>query len=806
MSTHLRAVSGPRQAWAPALRQCLVSAGMVVLVAAFAGGAHAQSAATAAADQAGPSGVGTLQALQEVVVTAERRQTPLEKTPVAVQVISSQQLTAQGITSDQDLQGAVPGLTVRQTSSSNQLSFDLRGQAQDAFSYTSPTVLTYVDELQVGGVSSNALFDLDSVQVLKGPQGTLFGRNATGGAILYQTVEPSQEFDGYARFDAGNYGDREAQAAVNLPLSPVAAVRIAGAYQFRNGYQDNLYLNMSPNSINARNGRVTLLLTPTDGLKNSTMFQYGRYGGYSGALRLASAYVAGQTNNGTPLNATSTELYPPNNPLVNIPGFNGILDFLQKEHGIGFYDVYNTQTSSHDALARTAVNTTTYEFSRALELKNIVGYNRVYSDDQTNIDGAPYQALVIGVTPGLGAQGYSYSTQQYSEELHLSGVTDNDLLNYIGGLYYGRDDEGQNIPLCVACDYPAALTPITGLPEIFRYDFQTQEISKALYFQGEYKITDRLQVTAGYRQTWEHVTMVHLTNAVPEDSYALLGVPDSTLRESKPSWTVGLNYQVTPAWMLYIAQRGSFRAGGFNGTSDLPAPSGGFTNDSFKPETTWDVEVGSKYAGTLAGLPARLNVDVYDQHVHDIQRAVYIGIAAETSNGKEAEVTGVELDAQLQLLEWLQAGINYAYTDARYTNPAATAVDTTGVVHNLDLGPYGDTPKQSGSVFVRAAQPLPRGAGDLVARAQLYTQSYFYYTNLAATLTPNVTIPGYGLLGARVEWDDIYQSNISVAAWGNNLTNKEYLVGGIGLGAVIGVNSTLPGEPRMYGLEVSADF
>lgn len=776
---------------------------VVIVAAALAGNARAQVAAAASSEAANASAGNQL---QEIIVTAERRQTPLEKTPVAVQVISSQQLVSQGITSDQDLQGAVPGLTVRETSSSNQLSFDLRGQAQDAFSYTSPTVLTYVDELQVGGVTSNALFDLQSVQVLKGPQGTLFGRNATGGAILYQTVEPSQKFGGYARLDAGNYGDREAQAAVNLPLSPIAAVRIAGDYQFRNGYQHNLYLNMWANSINARNGRVTLLLTPTGGLTNSTMFQYGRYGGYSGALKLASAYAAGQTNNGTPLNATSAELYPPNNPLVNIPGFNGILDFLQKEQGIGFYDVYNTQTSSHDALARTGVNTTTFDFSRALEFKNIVGYNRVYSDDQTNIDGAPYQALVIGVTPGLSAEGYSYDTEQYSEEFHLSGLIDNDRLNYIAGLYYGRDDEGQNIPLCVACDYPAAFTALTGLPETFRYDFQTQEISKAFYLQGEYKITDRLRFTAGYRQTWEHVTIVHRTGAVPEDTYALIGVPNGTLRESKPSWTLGLNYQLTPQWMLYIAQRGSFRAGGFNGTSDLPLPSGGFTNDSFKPETTWDVEVGSKYAGTLAGLPARLNVDVYDQHVHDIQRAVYIGIAAETSNAQEAEVTGVELDAQLQLLQWLQAGINYAYTDARYTNPAATAVDTAGVVHNLELGPYGDTPKQSGSVYLRVAQALPRDAGDFVARAELYGQSFFYYTNLAASLTPDVTIPGYGLLNARLEWDDVFQSSVSLALWGQNLTNKEYLVGGIGLGAVIGVNSTLPGTPRMYGVEASTTF
>jgi len=155
-----------------------------MLLVALPRSGRADSANVGDADNAG---------LAEIVVTAQRRSENLEKTPVAVSVVSGEDLSKRQIVSESDLQAAVPGLTVRATSSSEQLNYAIRGQSVDAFSGSRPAVLPYIDEVQVNNNSSTAFYDLASVQVLKGPQGTLFGRNATGGAVLFTTAKPTDE-------------------------------------------------------------------------------------------------------------------------------------------------------------------------------------------------------------------------------------------------------------------------------------------------------------------------------------------------------------------------------------------------------------------------------------------------------------------------------------------------------------------------------------------------------------------------------------------------------------------------------------
>jgi iron complex outermembrane recepter protein len=158
-------------------------------------------------------------AFQEVVVTARRQNEDLEKVPLAVNALSTSALAEQHVTTEQELQTAVPGLLTVASTSTNQLAFSIRGQALDPHSYTSPTVLAYFDEFQTGGITSTTFFDLQSVQVLKGPQGTLFGRNATGGAVLYTTAQPGQELEAYFDYTAGNFNEQKAEGAVTIPLA-----------------------------------------------------------------------------------------------------------------------------------------------------------------------------------------------------------------------------------------------------------------------------------------------------------------------------------------------------------------------------------------------------------------------------------------------------------------------------------------------------------------------------------------------------------------------------------------------------------
>jgi iron complex outermembrane recepter protein len=808
--------------------RCLLPcAAALVLGCAAAGTARADAAADAAGAptnaNAAPSATGGV--LQEVTVTARRVEENIEKVPVAVAALSSTALAEQNITTEQDLEAAVPGLLVRTATSTSQLNFAIRGQALDAFSYTSPTVLTYVDEFQVGGTVANTLFDLQSVQVLKGPQGTLFGRNSTGGAVLYTTTQPGNVLGGYLTGIVGNYDDKKAEGAITLPLAEWASFRLAGEIENRDGYEHNVYLNIYNGSLENRNIRGTLRLGPENGgFENITTAQYGSQGGYSGALKITGAYINCPPTPPAP-SCAGSELYPPNLPTLGynpvlLKQYNGILNFINYQATQPFWNIYDDQSTAHSATLLTGVNKTTYAINDNLTLKNIIGYNRVDSRDKNDVVGSPFALLPISTTPGPTSEGYGFATEQYSEELQLLGTAFAKRLNYILGVYYLRDNEGQDIPLNEGCGSiafqpPTAANPYAcAVPGGFRYNFENDEKSRAVFGQATYEILDGLRLTGGYRESWEDVDFRYVHGADPQDAHFLAGIPEPSLSDNHPSWTLGIDYQATPETLIYLAQRGSFRVGGFNGTSAIPTPTGAQI-DSFKPELARDLELGVKFSGHLFNLPARINADVYEERITDAQRVVYFGISSQTTNAMAAKIDGFEFQGLVELTTWLQAGVNYAYTDARYTDGRApfttinviTGAITTGII---TLGPYGDTPKEAGSLFLRVSEPLPNDLGQLVLRGDAFFQSYFYYTNLAGSqpvpLDPNTRIGGYSLLNARLEWNDIAGSKVHVAAFGQNLANKQYETGGLGLGAVVGTDAVVLGLPRTYGLEVGVRF
>jgi iron complex outermembrane receptor protein len=766
-------------------------------------------------------------ALTEIVVTARRQNENLEKVPVAVEALPTSLLTEEHVTNEQELQMAVPGLLTVAATSTNQLAFSIRGQALDAFSYTSPTVLAYFNEFQTGGTSSTTFFDLQSVQVLKGPQGTLFGRNATGGAVLYTTTQPGKEFEGYFNYTAGNFNEQKVEGAVTIPLTSWASVRLAAEDEHRDGYEHNIYLNVDEASIDNRNFRGTLLLTPTEALQNTTTIQYGREGGNSGALKITSANV----NCPPSPQCAGAELFPPGVPTggtypAKLASYNGLVNFIASESKQPFWDVWNAEDGEHNAQLKQAVNKTTYTLTDDLTVKNIAGYNQVVSHDRSDVDGSPFEVLPIGTTGGPNSEGYLYSTEQYSDELQLAGTAFAKRLNYILGGYYARDNEGENIPLNVGCGSIAFVNNPGGceVPGGFRYNFESDEESRALFGQATYEIIDNLKATAGYRETWEDIQFRYVDDgSVPLDQHQSVYMTPlpPILSEREPSWTLGLDYQLTPEALIYLAQRGGFRVGGYNGTSIVSPTPTTTAIDSFKPEIARDLELGIKFSGRIGDFPVRINADVYEERVRDAQRVVYAGVASFTVNANKTQVDGFELDALVDLTSWLQVGLNYAYTDARYTDGTThfTQVDAlTGAIDNrtVILGPYGDAPRDTGSFYVRVAHNLPGDLGQLVLRQDIYFQTYFYYTNLAASvnvppngvgpLDPNTKIGGYGLLNARVEWNNIAGSKFHAAAYVNNMLNRQYEVGGLGLGGVVGVDSVILGAPRMAAVEVGIKF
>ncbi len=768
----------------------------IALGAFISAPALAQSAKTVAEEASAP----------DIIVTARRTDEKLQDVPVSVAAFGADQLAEQRILTEADLQVATPGLTLRQTASNNQINFSLRGQAVDAFSGTAPAVVVYMNEVQVAGAGTQSFFDLASIQVLKGPQGTLFGRNATGGAILYQVVKPSHEFGGYVTAGYGNFNNIELNGAVNLPIGEAIALRLGASYRKRDGYQRNLALGgLESNQIDYQAYRASLLLEPVEGFENVTTFQYNTDDGRGSGLKLSSINPQNSFGpDGTPLTAVTDLLYN-----LGLNGTPNAADLeLARNRAAGFYDFYNSETNDHKSRQYFVSNKTSYEINDSVKLTNIFGYNNVRSNDIIDVDGAGLPWIIIGNVPNSqvaqpgaalpNAEGYNWYTKQWSNETQISGKIMDDKLNYIVGVYFGDVKQGTNTPTCAFCDIQLGI-PGVKWGNQNRFNGERENKSKAVFAQFTYKLMDQLSLTAGYRHTWEDQSITR------EDDDGSLALPNSqtkfsSLKVNKPSWTVSLDYKVSDSLLLYVANRGSFRTAGYNIDNTVPDALGRPSNNAYKTETTYDFEVGAKFAGDIGSVRSRVNIAFYNQIVKDIQRAVYLGIAAVTGNVNKARIRGFELDANFNLSDNFEFGGGLSHTDAIYSDPHAIAGG-----RNFIYGPYGDAPRWTGSVFAKVSHDIGH-VGNAYLRGEVYAQSSFYYSNLANSYTPNTLIKGYSLVNLRAGIDNIYGSQFSVMAYAQNLTDKKYEVGGLDLGAVIGTSARAVGTPRTYGIQGTFKF
>jgi iron complex outermembrane receptor protein len=745
--------------------------------------------------------------LEEITVTARRRSEQLEHVPVAVTALTDSDIEERGIKTQADLQLSIPGLLVNQSHTQNEIYLVIRGATVDPQSGSSPAVLSYLNEVSTN-VGAGSIYDLSSVQVLKGPQGTLFGRNATGGAVLYTTAKPGDTFGGYYSQYVGNYGYFEEQAAVDLPVSDKVLLRIATDFDNRKGYVYNEFNNTHLGVDDRKSGRVTLLLRPIEGLENTTTLQYDYQGGNNVGVNLWSAYPCGAKNNGIPLETTVGCLYTPSlDATTGIPGAwnqflaahpkaypGGIVEFVGVQRSLGPWVVDQGVGSDHQASSTFISNITTYQLAPDMELKNIAGFSHVHTVDFFDQTGAPYP-----IQPEINdhSAGFLERIIQSSDELQLSGKALDSKLSYLVGIYYLHNSDIFN-PNLELFDVTPIMEPIQ-----LEFNFNAIDQSEALYTQENYDLgsltgIEGLSVTAGIRYTAEQKSVEQLPGSL------FYGAATEHADFNRPSWQIGLEDQIRPDWLLYIESRGGWRSGGFNGTGSPIAKLGEQGGNEFASETTHDVEIGSKFQGHWGAMPARLNIAAYNQWIENVQRIVYAdlngNIGSATATVPAAQITGVELDTELFPAPWLQVGISGAFTNARFTS-ATTVLDGA----QLTYGPYGEAPRVAGTVFGRVKLPTPAELGDMYLRADVYAQSSEYFSSLNNTITPGSQIPGYALLNLRYDWQTPLPA-LTVSGFAKNVLNRDYWAGGYATGPVLGANGASPGLPRMYGVELHYKF
>ena len=712
--------------------------------------------------------------LEEILVTARRRTETLQDVPVAVAALSATTLQTRGIRTEADLQLAIPGLIVRSGNNNNQLNFVMRGESVDAYSGSPPGVQPYVNEVPYPSTASTPLFDLQSVQAVKGPQGTLFGRNSTGGAVLFQTQEPGDTFGGYASIQYGNYERLIADGAIDLPISgDRVLLRLAGIATSGGAFVRNLYDDRMLGDKQERAGRATLVLRPTDTVSNTLMMQTGSTTGTNAPNTAYYAIPCGQES------GFNSCTYSPNNQpffsdllagkiIANYPtgwvypgGFESLPDFqrAQGKHVVNQNADFRLATRG-DMI----VNRTNVDLNDSISVKNIFGYSYTRTQIAYDTDYSPYP-FIQQYAPSATLTGEelpieTVTTKTFSNELQLQGKSGDDRLTWLVGMFYLDSKEDYFSPLW-----------LSAINASVAYNARTGNQSIAAFAQGTYKLTDRLNFTLGGRYTWEKVTLLQL-----DQSLFGAGQPQEA-KQSDPSWTVTLDYRVNPDLMVYASTRGSWRRGGFN-PFNPPTPEpltaaedpGG---NYFLPERVRDVEIGAKYDGQAGSVPLRVNLALYNAWVTNIQKTAYVVIAGTASsatiNVPKSRIRGFELDATLRPADWLTLGGSATYTDAKFTDNESRLFGNP-----VFYGPFGDVPEFSGNVFADATQTLPGDLGSLNYHVDLYHQSSFWFSNLGGTIQPGTQIPAYTLVNARLDWVNMFDSGVKASLFVKNLTNKLY--------------------------------
>ncbi len=792
-------------------KNMLVSA-ISVLAALNSAAAFAQSENADAA-----AGTGS-----DIIVTAQRRAETLERTPVAVTVLNAEALAKQAIVTESDLQTATPGLTIRAGMNSNQLNYAMRGQSLDAFSDTRPGVLPYFNEIQLNGVGggSSAFYDLQSIQVLKGPQGTLFGRNSTGGAVLFTSAKPTDEFEGYVTARAGNYDLRSFEGAINVPLAGDRVMaRVAGFYEKRDGYQRNLFTGKRAGNVDRYGLRGSLTVNLTDTIRNETVVDYLHSDGNSLSNLIDSLEPTGLvplialTNFGNQpqynfiinaftgglagCNATTNNCaaaFAAANPKLD-PG--GLASYLETQKARGPYKIESDGPATYRGRNVIVSNITSIDIGADTKIRNIFGYTFLRNAISGDIDGTPY-----GIDDN-GDGGKDDDTKQFSNELQVVGKALNGNLDYVVGGFWSHETNLNETTSRLFLFPPLAQTIV--------YRKLTTRDTLAGYGQGTLSLADAtgvegLGITLGARYTHEKIRF----ETKPGDT-AFLAPPaqqatfDFNQRKSysNVSWTLGIQQQVNANLLIYLASRRSYKNGGYNGIQNPVPGLGPDGGNGYKRETLTDLELGVKYRGRLGEVPVQFNLAAYQSWIKDGQRVAYTLLGANPSavtvNVPRSKITGFELDGSIRPASWLALGGSINYTDARFTSNLVSI----GGAPPVNFETYPDTPKWSGGLYGEITVPVGE-TWSASLRSDVYAQSKFWFAS-TGNRSPGAHIDGYTLVNFRAGVEDT-KSGLSFAAHLKNAFKKIYYVGGIATGELFQFNTVVPGAPRTFMVEAKLKF
>lgn len=793
-----------------------------------------------AAEEEGQGGI------REIIVTARKANENLQTTPVAVTALDATALQERQINSVSQIVQATPSLSIQVGGTGNAalVYVAIRGNAQSSPNSASDAAVgIYIDDVYYGRpmIGNLGLLDLASAEVLRGTQGTLFGRNTTGGALNLKTVVPGGEVEGYVRATYGNYDFLSTEAAVTLPINGEAlSLRVAGRYSERDELGKNPFRTVGPEAIDHDiSARATLRFAPEGSPLEVTL--------RGDIIRTKDSY-----NNGvlTAVNPTggSAGLYASQN----------ISQYLQRQDS-RFYDNYmnpltgnaNVDDEWNHNRAEGVSGVIEYDLGGA-KIKSITAWRHSNTGDQSDIDGTPVPVI---------SYASDYVQRQFSEELQISGKTDT-LDWIIGGMYFREtgNEQSQSFPFQRTDLRFLALNPAFGpnyangqiASSSHSYaDFKAT--SKALFAQVNYRLTDALRATAGFRYTWDtrSITRRGVINITSGPEYVITPVPSLgfplrvvqprtcvvgpnagtvagaacaeplSAKFDYPAWTLGLDYEMGDGKFIYAKTGAAAMAGGFN---TRPTPPG---FGSFEPEKVKDAEIGFK--GDFLDRHLRVNIAGFYVWRNDAQNIVNLfsggTLTQFVQNAGKVRSKGFEIETTARPWEGMELNLAASRLWSSYKAGSFTGISgVTGLVVDRSGEVVPHTPKWTFNAA--ATQRIPFSGGEFVTNLNYAYQSsramcadspdLTYQTGTKPTDTQakriadyaaynaQCTLKGYGLLNGRVGVE--LDNGLELSLWGKNMLGEKYYVGQFNGYLSLGQSIKYVGNPATYGVTAGFKF
>jgi iron complex outermembrane receptor protein len=681
--------------------------------------------------------------LEAVIVTAQRRRENLQDVPISVEAFGAARLDAAVITTSADLDVITPGLETG--SEAGYAQPHLRGVGTIA---TNPgienPVALYVDGVYYGALAGGvlALNNVAQIEVDKGPQGTLFGRNATGGLIQITTKDPTQTFAGQAGLTYGNYNTSGADLYVSGGVAPAIAADFAGTVRNQGtGYGVNYFTGQQVNKTMDAALRSKWIFDPSDATQIKVIFDYEK-----------------------------THFSPVFLPAPGTTPFGGP-PYTGDPQGLdGYYQPYGfLQQGGASVQIRQALEFGTFT--------SITAYRRVWM--QTVFDGA----LVTDYNYALNIN-IKEPDAQYSQEFQLASPGDS-RLKWVTGMYLYSSDAKYN-PISI---YGGLLAPLT----LDNTDSDQKDYSAALYAQATGEVASDTNLTLGLRYTYEHRNFEASNILVVPGGPPFVDATDQAhVSYEKPTWRVALDHKFAPQYMAYISYNRGFKSGGFN--DDL------VPTTQFKPETLDAYELGLK--SDLLANRVRVNTAGFYYNYENIQAVRYPNGLEEVYNAPKARIYGLDLDTVFAVTQQLEvrAGLEALHTEyvdfpnADYTTPAVGGGTNFGVFNaagkRLSLAPdfTGD---------VSASYTVPTSIG----KAN-FNITYAYNSGWYAEPDNRLHQGSYSLLNAQIALttpDTLWDFKL----WGKNLTNEQYTSE---LASQENGDYSIFAPPRTYGVTIVRRF